>query len=590
MPADAAAASEDLVIIGIDFGTTFSGVAWACSKDPDDIELVTSWDAELNHCSDIEKAPTQLHYDDGGNPASWGYAISPDKLALKWFKLLLLDGRDTSASVSASPQLIEARDYLKEIRKEPIDVVGDFLRYIWEHAMDSIRRTLGSPLLDRCKFHVVITVPAIWPHYAQQRMKQAAKLSGILNRRLAGETTIRFISEPEAAALATLKDLSKKSSLEPGDSLVICDAGGGTVDLISYSVETVEPFVVKECVQGDGDLCGGVFLDEAFLKLIKAKVGVQNWAKVSRAEEKRFMNDSWEHGIKPQFQNQKRNWLVDLPRSCRTQGKKGMFMHAGTAMQLSSPEILSVFSPTIEKINNLVAKQAKAVRAKDSKPAKYVILVGGFGRSRYLFDSLQAEMGPSTAVLQSRGSKPWTAICRGAVVQGLTKHDLSARLGIKVEARISRLSYGIEYQTPWVQGKHLEIDREWDQLEQAWFATDQMEWFLNQGEDINDMEPVRKRYYMNLLQMRSSSSVVIWTTSTFPPPTRSDDTVRELCRMEFRPGVALESLPLYTNDLGTTYRRLDYDITLTCEEGTADFTVYYQNERVGSQNVSVKYY
>ena len=51
--------------------------------------------------------------------------------------------------------------------------------------------------------------------------------------------------------------------------MVICDAGGGTVvsydqicarkpliqpkDLISYMVESTDPFGVKECVRGDGE-------------------------------------------------------------------------------------------------------------------------------------------------------------------------------------------------------------------------------------------------------------------------------------------------------------------------------------------------
>ncbi|PTD11909.1 hypothetical protein FCULG_00003505 [Fusarium culmorum] len=47
----------------------------------------------------------------------------------------------------------------------------------------------------------------------------------------------------------------------------------------------------------------------------------------------------------------------------------------------------------------------------------YIILVGGFGRSRYLFNRLQERF--QSTILQSNGNKPWTAICRGAVVQGL---------------------------------------------------------------------------------------------------------------------------------------------------------------------------
>jgi molecular chaperone DnaK (HSP70) len=45
-------------------------------------------------------------------------------------------------------------------------------------------------------------------------MKQAAKTSGILDARSCGETKLRFISEPEAAALATIKDLSKRSTIK----------------------------------------------------------------------------------------------------------------------------------------------------------------------------------------------------------------------------------------------------------------------------------------------------------------------------------------------------------------------------------------
>lgn len=45
-------------------------------------------------------------------------------------------------------------------------------------------------------------------------MKEAAKLSGIVDERDCGETVLRFISEPEAAALATIKDLSKRSTIK----------------------------------------------------------------------------------------------------------------------------------------------------------------------------------------------------------------------------------------------------------------------------------------------------------------------------------------------------------------------------------------
>ncbi len=60
-----------------------------------------------------------------------------------------------------------------------------------------------------------------------------------------------LIKEPEAAALYTMHSLG--FSLKVGDAFVVCDAGGGTVDLISYEIEAITPrLALKELVPGTG--------------------------------------------------------------------------------------------------------------------------------------------------------------------------------------------------------------------------------------------------------------------------------------------------------------------------------------------------
>ncbi|KAM0564414.1 hypothetical protein ACHAPJ_000627 [Fusarium lateritium] len=484
---------DDAIIIGIDFGTTFSGVAWTHSREPDEIEVVTSWDTELRQCADIEKAPTQLYYDENGKDVSWGYAISPEKEPLKWFKLLLLDSKDLSPEVARSSQLQEARRLRNKAKKDPIEIIACFLRHLWDHALESIKRAIGVDFVDRSKFEVIITLPAIWPRYAQQRMRQAAQQSGILNARpAAGATILRFISEPEAAALATIKDLAKRSAVKTGNTIVVCDAGGGTVvsppsdnhlhfthpmkDLISYIFESTEPFVVKECVKGDGDLCGGVFLDEAFLKLVKRKSPQGTWGSVSKADEKKFLNDDWEHTIKPRFDNQQRTERVELPDHSSSSSSRGL--RRRVALEFTSDEILSVFSPIVSKIEALVSRQVNTILDKYNEAPKYIILVGGFGRSRYLLTRLQERFGP--IILQSRGQKPWTAICRGAVVQGLTRQNLCPSIGVEVKARVARMSYGTDFNTAFTEGEHDERDKIWSKSHQQYRAESQMEWFLRE--------------------------------------------------------------------------------------------------------------
>jgi hypothetical protein len=53
----------------------------------------------------------------------------------------------------------------------------------------------------------------------------------------------------------------------------VCDAGGGTVDLISYEVESIRPFMISECSIGTADACGSVFLNRAFEEAVRKRLG-----------------------------------------------------------------------------------------------------------------------------------------------------------------------------------------------------------------------------------------------------------------------------------------------------------------------------
>ncbi|TID04793.1 Heat shock 70 kDa protein 12A [Colletotrichum higginsianum] len=534
---------EHAIIIGIDFGTTFSGVSWAFSGQPNDIEVITRWEAELNYNSDTEKTPSTLFYHGPYGEASWGYGIPAATSAepLKWFKLLLIDHQDLPRELQSSAQIATARRLMSETNMDPVDVIAGYLRRLWNHSIDCITLSTGKELVKMCKFHVVITLPAIWPVYAKARMTRAAQEAGILENRSAGDTVLSFISEPEAAALATMRDLSNRPNIKPGDHFVVCDAGGGTVDLISYEVTDTKPMVVREAVKGNGGLCGGVFLDEG-----DAAVRVHHDRSFSSRDEKETIT-------------------------------------------LNHSDLLPVFETISQQIIKLIQEQIDGIRATSGKLPKYVILVGGFGRCRFLSSRLQLALDDTMELLQSQGTRPWTAICRGAVIQGLTRQNLGIGISVRVSSRIARMSYGVKFYTKFDPKLHRLKDKFWDEIEQEWKAKDQMEWYMKKGDDIADKKPIRHKYHRRYLTAPSEITKELHFSAASPAPKRADSTTKRLCKITWNRKVNFDTLPTFTNSLGRVYHHLVFEIEMISDGTSLDFTIIHDGKRVGSKNVTVEF-
>jgi molecular chaperone DnaK (HSP70) len=246
---------ETFLVIGIDFGTSQSGVAWAFSTSPDDVAIISSWKADSRRAADDEKCPSSISYDEDGNVTCWGFhTINDTGDRFKNFKLLL--SQATRDDPKNEP-LVKELATLKARNKKPVDVAADYLRCLWAHTLRTLESTSTIETrvaIDNARFKVVLTVPAIWDHAAQDLTRRAAKQAGILANRHGRSTVMDIISEPEAAALAFFNDSNLKGQidLKAGDSFVVCDAGGGTVDLISYKIEGLSPLSLSMCSEPTG--------------------------------------------------------------------------------------------------------------------------------------------------------------------------------------------------------------------------------------------------------------------------------------------------------------------------------------------------
>lgn len=293
---------------------------------------------------------------------------------MEWFKLLLLDEDDLNEQHPDSLQLKRARTLLQRAGKTAVSAVADYLRMLWAHTLNDIEKDLGEIAVEGLPFRVVLTVPAVWTTRAVSRMRRAAKEAGILKERLAGETTVHFVSEPEAAAIATFEDLKVRPNFREGDTFVVCDAGGGTVDLISYKVLQTDPLQLGECVEGSGQLCGAVFLDQDFEGLMKQLVG-SAWD-VPDDVIKRIVDEQWENGIKRGFEGRERKWKITLPIEYVDRGAPRYITLNRYAVPVEvkynadvsfSGHVSKIFENVISKVRSLVNDQIEAVESQESQ-------------------------------------------------------------------------------------------------------------------------------------------------------------------------------------------------------------------------------
>lgn len=228
---------QSKILVAVDFGTTFSGVAWSQTIRPEIQDVIVQWPNKSNSLDGItqDKVPTEVAYN--GNVCKWGFQIRDSEGRYQWFKLGL--DRDQAHQVSRlSIKYPDPHALPPSYNRSPADLSVDFLKALKLHTEAILKTKLGVGVMSTTAVEYIITVPAIWSDAAQHLTQTCAKQAGM------GQN-VRIISEPEAAVIYTL-DAMSPHSLKVGDTFVLCDAGGGTVDLISYSVIGLNPTKIQE--------------------------------------------------------------------------------------------------------------------------------------------------------------------------------------------------------------------------------------------------------------------------------------------------------------------------------------------------------
>ena len=348
--------------------------------------------------------PTVISYNDKKRQSvTWGAQKHKD-VRIEGIKLLLDPEQDKPIYVPA----MNTKSELAKLGKPAVEVAADYIRAIYGHAMKRIATKVPENYLENdVQKKFVISVPAVWSDKAKAATLSAAKLAGFHPATL--------IKEPEAAAMYTLHVLQGRG-LGVGDALVICDAGGGTVDLISYEILQTQPMLqLKELVPSKGGMAGSLQLNRRFEEQVKMLVGEDQYyylRKTSAYEQAvRFFDST----VKPAFRNKKDDsWYVNFPMA-DLKDDESQHLKRST-WKMKNETVHDIFRPLIDDIGrmvddqvNLVVKKRLAEKHSKGAEVKAIILVGGFGSSEFLKLSIQRRH-PDIQVIQPHDA--WSAIVK----------------------------------------------------------------------------------------------------------------------------------------------------------------------------------
>ncbi|KAH7125733.1 hypothetical protein B0J11DRAFT_506551 [Dendryphion nanum] len=567
------------IVVGIDFGTTYSGVSWAVNGGTKTVRVINDWPNPSSTVATSDKVPTIISYQADGT-AIWGFSVDSVKTdSFRWIKLLLDPKNQVGKKAEA---VLTSTRLLNTLNKTAEEVAADYLQNIWKYAKEDIQKVRGDDWESIYTLKVVLTVPAIWSPVAKDKTLKIARKAGL-------PQNIDLVSEPEAAALAVLKEKNEDDeSLEVGDCFVVCDAGGGTVDLISYKIVGLDPLAVEECAVGDGGLCGSVYLDQAFERYIKTIVGENEWKQIKDKSKKKMMKE-FEESIKRCYAGDNQEYSVDL-QGVDDNPQEGI---DDDTITLKPSVLKTVFDHVIGQIMRLVEKQIDEAQEKGNH-VKAILLVGGFGTNRYMHRQLKdAHKRSGIQVLQNNGA--WSSICRGATLWGLenSKHNLSPKKTVR--ARIARYSYGFSFAAVFDESKghRWEDRRQWP--DGTWRAINQMGWLLEKGDKVEEGKilnmSLAAQVQVGMLStgMRYFSDELYYSSDD-DPPSRKDVGVKELCKVNY--GIKCSKLWQESSyrDPNThqKWRSATFDLVIALDSATLHFIVKYKNEPVAYTEAKYK--
>ena len=248
------------VIVAIDFGTSGTTYAFAFLDSKEDI-MCAKW-SDISNSKNL----TEIILDENYETIKFG------KECQEYLSEQSSSEKNFYHFTDIKMKLYENETRIKANNNDKIEldidiVISKILLKIKEIAIKEINDLRPSILESNIKWKV--TVPAIWSNKSKDIMQKASVKAGIFD-----EPLTFFALEPEAAACDYAKGkVSDQEAIKPGNNYIVCDIGGGTIDISSHKrVNNNGYLYIEEIYHPIGGAHGSTNINKLFMKRVIEKI------------------------------------------------------------------------------------------------------------------------------------------------------------------------------------------------------------------------------------------------------------------------------------------------------------------------------
>ncbi|KAE8358632.1 hypothetical protein BDV27DRAFT_65963 [Aspergillus caelatus] len=488
------------LLLCLDYGTTLTSISYI-AFDPNDpptdvhpraIRYIANWPLASRFVNGASPfVPSESWYRDG--KFLWGHEVQHTLRNLSEIddiksincivqlpKLLLDDdGEDQDDDRLAQP-----REALRNVGKTARDAIRDYLMKVFKHTHGQLGKYEGFN--NTWEVELALCVPSKWSTFAQLTMQEIT-LEVVDRTDMRGrEFSIFIIDEPEAAVTFALRHENIREIIKKESNFVVCDAGGGTVDAITYKVRQEDPFRFDEIVTPAGKDCGSSYINQAFIEESRERLAhiielgrEPRYSKEAVLQEDLFR--AFEHERKRIYDPA--DWEEGESRELRIFGlREDSTRNFGTGILfVTKDQMNNYFRRSLEGTVKLITEQLEQLRGQE---VEAILLLGGFSGSPALKRCLNDTFGSDklSVIHLDQDIDMTTAVSRGGVLRALNKEDGPRRK--------LRLNLGVCLSEPYNERfrGHLEAHYFHNTLNRQKYVRDCMDWVIRKDRILNQGE------------------------------------------------------------------------------------------------------